>query len=452
METLSKTHTADAKRERGHCPAAARATVPDSHSSYKEYPVHRPLIHTLVHHTPETRTHHPCRSSSPSTAIPETSSEAILSALRNLQEKIRRLEREKWQAELNLHSIRRDVSHAHLQSDKVTQTPLNDPTDMEQETSGWPNCNQVLITNLAAAESRCAKLERQLDVTRRLLASQGSKETTKAADGQSKVVPEPAQSEKVKRLEQDYHRLTRTQSYNEMKIRQLEMKLQEEEHQRKLVQDKTSQLQSDLEANRILLQSVSPHLARRRSKEKPHPVSAGCSHSVRANVQSVLSLLKRHQPHLCNRRVLSTEAKNQETGSHKRSDAPSPSSPSAAGEEELSELLRALQEEMRLMSLEQDELMRQQEASVSEEERRGVQREQERLLVKMEHKGEQISKLYTHVTQMKKFRKEACSRVNSSMPTRGRSAGAVGGKPGEKSKRNLELLRDMKALRMSLQT
>lgn len=125
-------------------------------------------------------------------------SAAILSALRNLQEKIRRLEREKWQAELNLHSIRRDVSHAHLQSDKVTQTPLNDPTDMEQETSGWPNCNQgacasnrlcagiivsieswygassstVLITNLAAAESRCAKLERQLDVTRRLLASQ----------------------------------------------------------------------------------------------------------------------------------------------------------------------------------------------------------------------------------------------------------------------------------------
>lgn len=69
-------------------------------------------------------------------------SAAILSALRNLQEKIRRLEREKWQAELNLHSIRRDVSHAHLQSDKVTQTPLNDPTNMEQETSGLPNCNQ----------------------------------------------------------------------------------------------------------------------------------------------------------------------------------------------------------------------------------------------------------------------------------------------------------------------
>lgn len=62
----------------GHCPAAARAIVPDSHSSYKDYPVQRPLILRLVHHTPETRTHHPCRSSSPSKAIPETSSEGTL--------------------------------------------------------------------------------------------------------------------------------------------------------------------------------------------------------------------------------------------------------------------------------------------------------------------------------------------------------------------------------------
>lgn len=55
--------------------AAARATIPDNHSSYKEYPVHRPFSHTLVHHTPEARTHLSCNSSSPSKAIPETSRE-----------------------------------------------------------------------------------------------------------------------------------------------------------------------------------------------------------------------------------------------------------------------------------------------------------------------------------------------------------------------------------------
>lgn len=112
------------------------------------------------------------------------------------------------------------------------------------------------------------------------------------------------------------------------------------------------------------------------------------------------------------------------------------------------------------MSLEQDELMRQVEASVSEQERKELQREQERLLLKMERKGEQISKLYKHKTQIKKLRKEATSRRSSgneeglttTVSTRGHSAGAVKVRPGERSKRNLRLLRDMKALQTSLRT
>lgn len=77
----------------------------------------------------------------PLTCCPRASV-AILSALRNLQIKIRRLELEKRQAELNMRTTRRDVSHTHLQSDKVTQTSLGDPTGVEQETSGRPSCNQ----------------------------------------------------------------------------------------------------------------------------------------------------------------------------------------------------------------------------------------------------------------------------------------------------------------------
>lgn len=49
---------------------------------------------------------------------------------------------------------------------------------------------------------------------------------------------------------------------------------------------------------------------------------------------------------------------------------------------------------------EQDELTRQVEASVSDQERKELQMEQERLLLKMERKGEQISKLYRHKTQV----------------------------------------------------
>lgn len=67
---------------------------------------------------------------------------AILSALRNLQEKIRRLELEKGHTELSLHTMGRDVSHTHLHTDKVTQRPLNDQTGTEREISGQSNGNQ----------------------------------------------------------------------------------------------------------------------------------------------------------------------------------------------------------------------------------------------------------------------------------------------------------------------
>ncbi|XP_036926969.1 centrosomal protein of 57 kDa isoform X1 [Acanthopagrus latus] len=502
METLSKTAAADATRGEKLCPPPPPSgVVSDSLSlpSYKDYPAHRPLINTLVHHTPQTHTHQSPRLSSPSKAFPETSSAAILSALRNLQEKIRRLELEKGHAQLSLRSMGKDASHTHLQSNQVTQRHLNGQADTERGKGGQTDCNQVLITNLAAAESRCVTLERQLDHMRRLLRNakadrtsllkqQVSMETAKSANHQCDTVSEHAQLEKLERLEQEYLRLTRTQNNAEMKIRQLEMKLQEEEHQRKLVQVQAHQLQTGLEANRILLQSVSPRLSSRQSKERksnskkssprqssyaqPHyrlslrdvpfvagTVSVGCSHSVRANVQSVLSLLKRHQPHLCNSRVLSNSANGYETGGSRLSDTSSSSSSSSASGEELSELLQALQEELRLMSLEQDELTRQVEACVSEQERKDLQREQERLLLKMERKGEQISKLYKHKAQIKKFRKAQSRpnsakevRVTTTVSTRGRSAGAVKVRPGERSKRNLRLLRDMKALQTSLRT
>ncbi|KAM8903400.1 centrosomal protein of 57 kDa isoform 2-T3 [Spinachia spinachia] len=485
MGTLSKTAGAAATREKE--PPAPRGVVWDSFSlpSYKDYPSQRPFINTLLHHTPKTRQPH--RSSSPGKAFPETSSAEILSALRNLQEKIMRLELGKGHAERSLHAVEENVSYTHLQRDH---------RDPEREISGESNNNQVLITHLAAAESRCSKLERQLDHMRRmlrgakadrtsLLKQKVSMETARSAETQSGTVSEQAQLEKLERLEQDYLKLTRTQNNAEMKMRQLEMKLLEEEHQRKLVQDTANQLQTGLETNRILLQSVSPCVSSRRSKEKksysksspqqssytqPHyrlslrdvpfvaGTSVGCSHSVRANVQSVLSLLKRHQPHLCNRRVLSSNANGYETGCRRPSIASSSSA--SASEGELSELLQALQEELRLMSLEQDELMRQVEASVTDQERKELEREQERLLQKMERKGEQIHKLRKHQTHIKKLRKEANSRqhcgselrVASSLSARGRSPAPAKVRPGERSKGNLRLLRDMRALQSSLRT
>ncbi|XP_037534096.1 centrosomal protein of 57 kDa [Nematolebias whitei] len=488
METRLKTSTGEKEL---HPPPAPSRLVSNSMSlpSYKDYPAHRPFINTLVHHTPQTRT--PYRPASPSKAFPETSSAAILSALRNLQEKIRRLELENERTELSLRTAGKDTSHTLLQKD--AQRRLNDQKAAETKTNGRSTCNQVLITHLAAAESRCEKLEQQLDHMRRMLRSTRAEkpdhhnyqvftERAGAADKQPSAVPEHAHMEKLKRLEQEYLRMNRTQTTAEGKICELEKRLQEEEHQRKLIQDKASQLETGLEANRILLRSVSPRLSIRRPKEKnpdsekcfseqlsqtePHyrlslrdvpfvtGTSVGCSHSVRANVQAVLSLLKCHQPCLCNSRVLARKANHPEKGSHGQSDGSSSSS--SVNGEDLSELLQALQEELHLMSLEHDELMRQVENSVSTEERKDLQREQERLLLKMERKGEQISKLHKYKLQIMKMRKEAKSRQNSGskgrVSTRSRSARSLKVQPGERSKRNLRLLRDMKALQASLQT
>ncbi|XP_028275693.1 centrosomal protein of 57 kDa isoform X2 [Parambassis ranga] len=394
METskTSATDTATAREKGPGPPAQLSGVVSDSlslPSSYKDYPAHRPFINTLVHHMPQIRTHYSGRPSSPSKAFPETSSAAILSALRNLQVKIRRLELEKGQAELSLRSMEENTSHSLMQSEEVTKRLSNHQADTKQEMNGHSNCNQVLITHLAAAESRCVKLERQLDHMRKmlrtartertsLLQQQASMEKAKLVGGQSDVVSEHVQMEKLERLEQEHLRLTHTQNNAEMKIRVLEMKLQEEEHQRKLIQEKATLLQTGLETNRILLKSVSPSLSISQSKEKkstskksspqqqchtqPHyrlnlkdvpfvtGTSVGCSHSVRANVQSVLSLLKRHQPHLCNSHVLSHHTNSSDRGSHWHSDSSSSSS-SSGTEEELSELLQALHEELHLMSL-----------------------------------------------------------------------------------------------------
>uniref|UniRef100_A0A3Q3IY58 Centrosomal protein 57 n=1 Tax=Monopterus albus TaxID=43700 RepID=A0A3Q3IY58_MONAL len=380
-----KTHS-----EYGDCVCVCVLSDSLSLPSYEEYPVHRPFINTLVHHTPQTRTHQWCRLSSASKAFPESSSAAILSALRNLQEKIRRLELEKGHAELSLHTMGKDGSHT-----RVTVFLL-----------------VVLITHLAAAESRCVKLERQLDHMRRMLRSA-------KADRTSLLKQQVNQSLFCRHLYVEMAMCTLPYLFLCVVIFFFFLSL--------LI----PQLHTGLEANRILLQSVSPCRSTRRSKEKksnskqssytqPHyrlslrdvpfvaGTSVGCSHSVRANVQSVLSLLKQHQPHLCNNRVLSNNTDSCEMAGYKHSDSSSSSS-SACGEE-LSELLQALQEELRLMGLEQDELMRQVENSVSEQERRELQREQERLLLKMERKGEQISKLHKHKTLVG-FQKQLCSHT-----------------------------------------
>uniref|UniRef100_A0A3B1JKC5 Centrosomal protein 57 n=1 Tax=Astyanax mexicanus TaxID=7994 RepID=A0A3B1JKC5_ASTMX len=465
-------------REKEVLPAPSRGrAMSDSASltSYAEYPAGRPFINT----------HLPRR---PVKAFPESSSGAILSALKNLQEKIRRLELERTQAEQNLQRLSRESS--------LTQSALE--RGRESSHAEKPR-NQDLVCQLAAAEAKCSLLEKQLEYMKKMVRSTESDRTAvlkRQVRVQESGLSDPSdvrvKLEKLDMLEREYQRLTRTQNTAEAKIRELERKLQEEEHQRKLVQDKAAQLQTGLEANRILIQSVSPRLSRSKSKKKkagskkplqqqqsltqPHyrlslgdvpfvaGTSTGASHSVRANVQHVLHLLKQHNRQLCNDRVLrDTPLANGKGTSEGHSGSSSSSSLSSSCSEELSDLLLALQDEFGSMSFEHQELGKQIQACRSDRLRQDLEREMENLVKKMEGKGEQIAKVRRHQALMEKLKKQSRRqspggggevKVTTTVSTRGQGAESVKVKhsPGGRSKDSLRLLKDMRSLQTSLRS
>ncbi|XP_026994548.1 centrosomal protein of 57 kDa isoform X1 [Tachysurus fulvidraco] len=421
-------------------------------ASYTEYPTDRPFINT---HT----THRPAK---PVKAFPESSSAAILSALQNLQEKIHRLELERMREERNLKKLSGENPHKR-------NIPEREPH--EDRDSHRPRKHEF-ASHLAAAEIKCARLEKQLDLMKRTVRSTES-DRTAMLKHQECVRSSSDVCEKLERLEQDYRRLTHTQNNAEVKIRELECKLQEEEHHRKLIQDKAAQLQTGLEANRVLMESVwsRPHrsskstkkklqskkpLQQRHSHTQPHyrlslgdvpfvaGTSTGTSHSVRANVQHVLHLLKQHNPQLCNERVLRANGKE---ASECQSCSSSSSLSSSSCSKELSELLQALQDEFAHFSFKHQELGKQVQACRSDRLRQDLEREMENLVKKMEEKGEQIAKVRRHQAQVEKLKKQSRQHEGELKFT---SALKAKSKPGERSKDSLRLLKDMRTLQTSL--
>ncbi|XP_056613716.1 centrosomal protein of 57 kDa isoform X2 [Triplophysa dalaica] len=451
--------------------------------SYTEYPAGRPFINT-----PLTFTHTPVK------AFPESNSAAILSALKNLQEKIRRLELERCDTHQKLKTL----------SNESTQTQAHSRGEDDLK-------NHELLCHLSTAETRCSRLERQLEHMRKTVRNAESNRTAvlrrQASLEQLGSVDQTDVQRKLQKLdvlEQEYQRLTDTQTLAEKKIRDLERKLQEEEHQRKLVQDKAAQ--TGLEANRILIQSVSPRphksskvkqkmvidsphtcgvmivcrsvvhvwivfvfLQTHTSHPQPHyrlslgdvpfvtGTSTSSSHSVRANVQHVLHLMKHHHPHLCNERVLGHTPPPCSTNERRRSAhlSSSSSASSSSSSEELSDLLLMLQDEFGHMSFEHQELARQIESSGSDRLRQDLEREMETLVKRMESKGEQIAKVRRHQTQLERMRRQ-CGRhqvkvtPSSSSRTRSAAAAKVKSRPGERSRDSLRLLKDMRTLQTSL--
>ncbi|XP_069615280.1 centrosomal protein of 57 kDa [Ranitomeya imitator] len=420
-------------------------------------------------------------------AYPESNSKAIISALKNLQEKIRQLELERIKAEDNIKLLSRESKDYKHQLETQSRSTDHIRDDVCRQ-------NRDLSRQLSAAECRCSLLEKQLEYMKKMvqnaqternsvLAKQVSLEGDKALEKSNLQ----AKLEKLDTLEKEYLKLTTMQVLAENKIRDIEQKLREEEHQRKLVQEKAAQLQTGLETNRILLKSLTPptkqvnvkrqtsHVDKKGdhqccSHTQPHyrlslgdvPFVAGKStapsHSVRANVQHVLHLMKQHNKVFCNERVVSDQALEWKGGDVRWTDHVATSSSSYR---ELSEVLLMLEDEFGQMSFDHQELVKQMNEAHSQRLKEDLEEELDVLVRRMEAKADQITKVRKHQATLAKLLKETKLKkknsYESSKPVRSvkyqqatkRDPNRVS--PGEKSRKSLQLLREMQTLQGSLQ-
>ncbi|XP_056437069.1 centrosomal protein CEP57L1 [Gadus chalcogrammus] len=423
------------------------------------------------------------------------SSKAVIDALKTLQEKIRRLELERKRAEKNI-----QPSSLAACSVEPNATSSKGPTRIPH-TAAPKNINKTeLVSQLQAAEARCRGLEKQLDYMRWMMEkAQQDKNTLaeKQASLQRQTVTDCTslqnQQEKLEKLEKECIKLSQTQSQASRKMFFLEQRLVAEEHERRLVQEKADELQREMDINLRLSSPPSQELkpkkkSGRASASKPSsepmsqslptarrlPFVAGTStspsHSVSGNMQSLLHMLKHHQPQLCNHMRSLHQARGGARRSLRRaltgaSPTPETSGPGRAAQDldSLSDLLLALQDELGQMSFEHQELVRQIEKVPGRETSEELEPELESLLKKMEDKGVQITKLRQHqqtvrlLTQNKGRAAGGGSRGSKASgassppqpsPVRERRPGRRGGA----SQSGLHILKETQRFRNSLKT
>uniref|UniRef100_A0A8C9QAG6 Centrosomal protein of 57 kDa n=1 Tax=Spermophilus dauricus TaxID=99837 RepID=A0A8C9QAG6_SPEDA len=444
-----------------------RGVVRHSSSPYVSYPSDKPFLNSDLRRSPN----------KPTLAYPESNSRAIFSALKNLQDKIRRLELERIQAEESVKTLSRET----IEYKKVLDEQIQERENSKNEESKH---NQELTSQLLAAENKCNLLEKQLEYMRNMI-KHAEMERTSVLEKQVSLERErqhdqthvQTQLEKLDLLEQEYNKLTTMQALAEKKMQELEAKLHEEEQERKRMQAKAAELQTGLETNKLIFEdnaaSYVPSARKiKKKKSKPPEKSTSPSHAVVANVQHVLHLMKQHSKALCNDRVVNSVPLAKQVSVSSRSSkskkSVTPSSSSTINEE-LSEVLQTLQDEFGQMSFDHQQLAKLIQESPTMELKDNLECELEALVGRMEAKANQITKVRKYQAQLDKQKIEKQKKelrankktLDEEGNVSSRSSGVTGTtskkdfakqRPGEKSRKNLQLLKDMQTIQNSLQS
>ncbi|XP_059123300.1 centrosomal protein of 57 kDa isoform X5 [Peromyscus eremicus] len=444
--------------------------VRHSSSPYVLYPPDKPFLNSDLRRSPN----------KPTLAYPESNSrgnqleQTIFSALKNLQDKIRRLELERIQAEESVKTLSRET----IEYKKVLDEQIQERENSKNEESKH---NQELTSQLLAAENKCSLLEKQLEYMRNMI-KHAEMERTSVLEKQVSLERErqhdqthvQSQLEKLDLLEQEYNKLTTMQALAEKKMQELESKLHEEEQERKRMQAQAAELQTGLEANRLIFEdkttSYVPTSTRKikKKKSKPPEKSTSPSHAVVANVQHVLHLMKHHSKALCNDRVVNSVPLAKQACSRGSKSKKSVTPPSSSVSEELSDVLQTLQDEFGQMSFDHQQLAKLIQESPTVELKDNLECELEALVGRMEAKANQITKVRKYQAQLEKQntdkQKKELKANKKTLDEEGNSSRSSGvtrtpskkdfakQRPGEKSRKNLQLLKDMQTIQNSLQS
>ncbi|NWS33530.1 CE57L protein, partial [Polioptila caerulea] len=382
--------------------------------------------------------------------------QAVVAALKALQEKIRCLELEKSQAEDKLCSL----SRAAAQYRKVLEHKSYEKDAAHQELMQQRKDASV---QLNAAQSRCSLLEKQLDYMRKMVSS-AELEKKMILEQQAQVQKEEDQNrlelhaklEKLEMLEKECLKLTATQRIAQDKIKYLEEKLCKEEHQPKLIQDKTAQLQTGFDINRILMSSVkSQHEPEKENGENKKPRKR--NPTMKKMQLSQLRVKAGELPFVAGK-VAGI------SGHGALSKSVSSCSTSSSATRSFSDLLLALQEELGQMSSEHQELLKQIQETQDSQTCEALEQELDCLVKQMEMKGKQISKLKKHQATVQKLKRKTQRLKQGATHVKLKCGEQKEAKeftvtvkesmskpcPGQKSRSSLQLLKAVRKLQLSL--
>ncbi|KFQ89500.1 Centrosomal protein CEP57L1 [Phoenicopterus ruber ruber] len=390
--------------------------------------------------------------------------QAVVAALKTLQEKIRRLELEKSQAEDNLCSL----SIAAAQYKKALEHESDKKDIAHQELMQQ---RKDVSVQLNAAQSRCSLLEKQLDYMRKMVSS-AELEKKMILEQQAQLQKEEDQNwlelhaklEKLEVLEKECLKLTATQRIAEDKIKHLEDKLCKEEHQRKLIQDKTTQLQTGFEINRILLSSVTSQNEPKKENEKKKKTKKR-NPTIKKMHLSQLHVKAGELPFVAGKSVSSSHSVSANVQRRSALSKPvSSCSTSPTATRSLSDLLLAIQDELGQMSFDHQELLKQIQETQDSRVHQDLERKLDCLVKQMEIKGEQISKLKKHQATVQKLKRKTQKLKQGTAHVKLKCGDQKKAKeiavtvkesmskscPGQKSRSCLQLLKNVQKLQSTL--